>query len=112
MNKVIAGDYAGQGIMKSWKTVQITLPMFKTVKINKDNVAEYEVLNETARTSSASAVGRATLGSLFLGPVGAAAALGAKQKGAYWVAVQFKDGKRSLLEVDDNLFRAITIALF
>ena len=108
MNKVIAGDYAGQGIMKSWKTVQITLPMFKMVTINKDNV----VLNETARTSSASAVGRATLGSLFLGPVGAAAALGAKQKGAYWVAVQFKDGKRSLLEVDDNLFRAITIALF
>lgn len=112
MNKVIAGDYAGQGVMRSWKAVQITLPMFKMVKINKDNVAQYEVLNEAIQTSTASAVGRATLGSFFLGPAGAAAALGAKRKGVYWVAIQFKDGKRSLLEVDDKLFRAITIALF
>ncbi len=112
MNKVIAGDYAGQGMMRFGKTVQITLPMFKVIKLNRETVAEYQVLNETARTSAASAVGLATVGSFFLGSAGLAAALGAKQKGAYWIAVQFKDGKRSLLEVDDKYFRAITIALF
>lgn len=112
MNKVIAGDYAGQGIMKNWKTVQITLPMFKMVKITKENVANYEVLDKTMRTSSSSALGRATLASCFLGAAGVAAAMGAKQKGTYWIAIEFKDGKRSLLEVDDKLFRAITISLF
>lgn len=112
MNRVIAGDYKGQGMMRMGNSVQITLPMFKMVKLNRSTVAEYEVLNETMRTSSSSAMGRAALGSFFLGPAGAAAALGAKQKGTYWIAIQFKDGKRSLLEVDDKYFRAITVALF
>lgn len=112
MNRVMAGDYVGQGIMQWMKTVRITLPMFKTVALNRANVTDYEVLNETVRTSSTSAATRAALGSFFLGPAGIAAGLGAKKKGTYWVAVQFKDGKRSLLEVDDKLFRALTIALF
>lgn len=64
------------------------------------------------RACSSSAAGRAALGALFLGPAGIAAGLGAKKKGTYWVAIQFKDGKRSLLEVNDKVFRAITIALF
>lgn len=112
INTVIAGDFKGKTVTGLlWQEVQIGITS-KARRINKKTVETYEVLNETAQTSTASAVGRATLGSLFLGPAGAAAALGAKRKGVYWVAIQFKDGKRSLLEVDEKLFRAITISLF
>ena len=112
MNRVIAGDYKRQGIMKVRNGVCITLPMFKSIKIAKETVAEYEVINTTVSVSSSSAMTRAAVGSFFFGPAGLAAGLGAKRNGAYWIAVQFKDGKRSLLEVDDKLFRAITISLF
>lgn len=36
----------------------------------------------------------------------------AKTKGVHVVAVQFKDGKRSLLELDDTRFKAIKLAMF
>lgn len=112
MNTVIAGDRKGNSVIFSPRGEPQIGTFFKVLKISKKTVEACEVLNETIQTSTASAVGRATLGSFFLGPAGAAAALGAKRKGVYWVAIQFKDGKRSLLEVDDKLFRAITIALF
>ena len=112
MNKVIAGDYKGQGVMLSFGTPQITLPFFKVVKIEKANVEDYEVLNETSRKSASSAIGRAALGAFFLGPVGIAAGVTAKSKGTHQVAIQFKDGKRSLLEVDDKIYKAIVSKLF
>lgn len=112
MNLVIAGDYKNT-LVSAPAFGSITIgPGLKPKKINKKTVASYEVLSETEQTSSASAVGRAALGSFFLGPAGVAAALGARKKGTHWVAIQFKDGKRSLLEVNDKVFRAITIALF
>lgn len=112
MNRVIAGDYKGQGVMSSLGKVTITLPMFKTVKINKETVEEYEVINESSKKSASSAIGRAAVGAFFLGPVGVAAGLSAKSKGTHQVAILFKDGKKSLLEVDDKIFRAITVSLF
>ena len=42
---------------------------------------------------------------LLLGPLGVVAAATAKTKGVHVVAVQFKDGKRSLLELDDTRFK-------
>lgn len=36
----------------------------------------------------------------------------AKTKGAYYVAIQFKDGKRSFLEIDDKIYKAIVKELF
>lgn len=112
MNKVIAGDYKGQGVMLSRGIARITLPMFEIVKINKDTVDEYEILNETSRKSASSAVGRAAVGAFFLGPVGLAAGVSAKNKGVHQIAIQFKDGKRSLLEVDDKIYNAIVKEMF
>ena len=112
MNRVVAGDYKGQGVMVSMGTPIITLPMFKTVKINRETVSEYEVLTESSRKSAASAMGKAAVGAFFLGSVGIAAGLSAKSKGTYQIAIQFRDGKRSLLEVDDKIYKAIIRRLF
>ena len=43
-----------------------------------------------------------------LGPVGMlAGGLSAKNKGIYQVAIRFKDGQQSLVEVDDKIYKAI-----
>lgn len=111
MNKVIGGDYRGQGLMRTINGVNITLPFFKMIKICKDTVDSYEVLDKNAQTSSFDAVRRANNWSFFFGSSGYAAALGANKK-TYLIAIQFKDGKRSLLEVDYKIFKSITSALF
>ena len=100
-NQVIAGDKA-----------ILSIGLFNTIPLTKANVTEYEVLDESSRKSAASAVGRAAVGAFFLGPIGLAAGLSAKSKGVHTVAIQFVDGKKSLLEVDDKIYKAIMTQLF
>ncbi len=48
----------------------------------------------------------------MLGPVGMlGGALSAKNKGIYQVAIQFVDGKRSLLELDDKTYKGLMKAI-
>lgn len=114
-NKVIAGDYENRQVALSFGKATIKLgmlDMYKTITIDSSTVESYEVVDESSRKSAASAVGRAAVGGFLLGPVGLAAALSAKSKGIHTVAIQFKDGHRSLLEVDDKIYKAIVAKVF
>ena len=115
-NTVIAGDYAKKKISykTTWsgKKVVIQAGIIKLVPLDKKTVESYEVIEEDSRTSATSAIGRAAVGSFFLGDVGLAAALSAKKKKTRLVAVQFKDGRRSLLAVEDKIYKAIMTTLF
>ena len=106
-NKVIAGDYKGKIITYSFGTLSLATSMFKFINLDKDNIVDYEVMNETHKKSAVSAVGRGLVGGFILGPVGMLAGLSAKSKGVHIVAVEFKDGKKSLLELDDKLYSAL-----
>lgn len=93
MNRVIAGDYKGKGVLcPLLGTPRITLPMFRTLEINKDTVESYEVQNEVSQMWK-------NANRVF-------------SKDRYRIAINFKDGKRSLLEVDERIFRIITKELF
>ena len=111
-NKVIAGDYENKMVSLSGGKAVIMLGMFKTLTIDKTTVESYEVVDETSRKSATSAVGRAAVGGLILGPIGLAAGLSAKSKGIHTVAIQFKDGCRSLVVVDDKIYKAIISKVF
>lgn len=112
-NKVIAGDYDGKHVVVSFGIINIATGLFsKSIELNKETVAEYELVDEEKRKSATSAVGRGLVGGLILGPVGLLAGLSAKSKGVHIVAVQFKDGKRSLLEIDDKIYKAMLKKLF
>lgn len=111
-NKVIAGDYEGKLIANGISHLLLMTGFFKKIKLTKETVESYEVMDEESRSSATSAVGRGLIGSLLLGPIGAAAALSAKKKGTYIVAVQFKDGKKSLLEIDEKLYKVLMKSLF
>lgn len=111
-NKVISGDYAGKQVMSTFGIPSVSTGIFSSIDLTKDTVEEYEVLDETSRKSATSAVGRAFVGGVILGPVGWLAGLSAKSKGTHVIAVSFKDGKRSLLEVDDKIYKSIITKLF
>ncbi|WP_195607758.1 hypothetical protein [Intestinimonas butyriciproducens] len=112
-NAVIAGDYQGKAVIRSGNQVQILLKIMHTMDLNKETVESYELVTEDISKSAASGVARGLVGGALLGPVGLlAGGLSAKNKGAYQIALAFKDGKRSLIEVDDKIYKALVASLF
>ena len=111
-NKVIDGDYKGKSVVPTALGITIVLGFFKKVMINEITVENYEVFDSEKTTSATSAMGRGALGSFFLGPIGLLAATSAKKKGVYMIAIQFKDGKRSLIEVNKKVYKQILLLNF
>ena len=110
------GFFAGLGVLfLALCTVGISLfftSRNRKVPINKSTVDSYELIGEETQTSATSAVARGAIGAALLGPVGIAAALSAKQKGLHTVAIQFKDGKRSLIQIDGDIYKSLVENLF
>ena len=107
-NKVIAGDYAGRPVTSFLGVVQISTLDFKPRVIDKSTVESYELVTDEHRKSASSGAIRGLVGHFLLGGAGLiAGALSAKSKGIYTIAIQFKDGKRSLIEVDDKIYKNI-----
>lgn len=111
-NKVIAGDYKGSNIDTFFDELYISLGWDSKVLINKRTVTEYEVIDQENRKSATSAVGRALVGAALLGGVGLLAGLSARRKGIYTVAIQFKDGKKSLIEIDEKKYKKLLKIMF
>lgn len=117
-NKVIAGDYESYGVIdgfdnkKKESKAEIILSFKNCVEIDKDTVESYEIITEEKRKSASSGIARGAIGMTLLGPVGLLAAMSAKQKGIYTIALKFKDGKNSLIEVDEKIYKRILKTLF
>lgn len=112
-NKVIAGDYLNHSVADLGGTACIFTGILKHIKLTKDTVSKYEVMDESHTKSAASIAGRGLIGGLLLGPVGLlAGALSAKAKGSYIIAIEFTDGKKSLMEVDSKIYQALMKQLF
>ena len=109
ISRVIAGDYQGQLVTVSWKGEAV---INNSIPLNKTTVSSYDLVNETQRKSTTSAVTRPAIGGFLLGPVGLFAGLSAKSKGKYTISINFFDGRKSLIEVDDNVKNALIKALY
>ncbi|NRT79447.1 hypothetical protein [Clostridium beijerinckii] len=109
-NKVIKGDYNGMTIRESCNTLYIGYN--NLISISKYKVKNYEVIDQSAKKSAVSAVGRGAVGAMLLGPVGLLAGLSAKSKGIYLIAIEFENGKRSLIEIDDKLYKTFMTNMF
>ena len=87
LNRVISGDYAGKQIVGGGAAnAGIALGFIKQLYLNRTTVESYEVMGGIAEATM--------------------------KKGSYQIAIQFKDGKRSLIEVDEKLYKAIVQACF
>lgn len=110
-NKVIAGEYEGCSVM-GFVTPGIYLTPANPIELIKDNIVNYEVITEEHRKSAASGIARGLVGGALLGPVGLLAGLTAKSKGTHTIAIEFKDGKRSLIEINEKIYKAFVIKMF
>lgn len=114
-SKVIAGDYQGNSISVDPGSVYLAIlyGWGKSVLLSKDNIKEYEIMDQKTRKSASSAVGRAFLGSVVLGPVGLFAGLSAKSKTTgVQIAIEFKDGGRSLIELSGKHYERFLKTVF
>jgi hypothetical protein len=114
-NKVIAGDYEGKNIVgkPGMKHPVIALGMIKSIPMNNETVETYELITDEHVKSAASGVARGLVGGALFGAVGMLAGVSSgKNKGIFQVAVQFKDGKKSLIEIDDQAYKALVKACF
>lgn len=114
-NKVIAGDYKNCIIVDTLNIIDLTKGFLgKTIAtINKETIESYEILTEEYNLSAGNAAARGLVGAALLGPLGlAAGVLSSKKKGVIQIVLQFKDGKKSLIEVSDKIANKITTVLF
>ena len=107
MNRVIAGDYKGYGINTNFSKVSIVHGFKTNVKINSETVDSFKEVDKVEKRSA----GKTIAGGALLGGVGAL--LGAtSKKHIHTCKVVFKDGKKSLIELDDNAFKILQKEMF
>lgn len=111
-NMVVSGDYLNKPIMLLKDNLVLLVGFVKQYPLNKDTIEEYEVIDEEKSKSTSSTILRAGVGSALLGPLGLLAGVGAKQKGIYNIAIIFKDGKKSLIEVDEKIYNKLMKVMF
>lgn len=104
-NKVVAGDYKGKLVGGNFGEVFISLTMTQFLYLNKETVSALTPLDDDSKISVASAAMRGLVGELIFGPIGLVAAATAKRNGIHIVGIEFKDGKRSVVEIDDKRYR-------
>ncbi len=111
-NQIIEGDYKNKLISSNEKEIWIVLGWVKRLILDKTTVKDIEVLSSEEKISGTSAVARGVLGAFVLGSAGLLAATSAKKKGVHLVAVEFQDGKKSLMEVDEKIYKKLLILNF
>ena len=114
INVVVAGDYLGRPLVSEpgGLPVLVADPANK-IYLNNETVAQYEVVSSEQNRSSSSAAKRALVGRATLGRRGMiAGAATARRVTSYQLSLTFKDGKRSLVEVDESMYKMIVKSCF
>lgn len=111
-NKVISGDYDGKYISCFSNSAYIIIKLGHNLDLDNHSVANIIPLDDDSQISLASAATRGLIGELLLGPIGLVAAATAKRHGTHIVGIEFKDGKRSVVEIDDKIYKALITACF
>ena len=108
-NMVIAGDYQGKIVCLNAAGLYIPLNFTGSSKVmlDKSQIESYDLITEETRKSASSGIVRGAVGAALLGPVGLLAGVSAKIIGIHTVAIKFKDGRNSLIEIDDAKYKAL-----
>ena len=114
-NQVIAGDYNGNKVYAAGGN-QLGIGRAKDYGYiaicAKPWIESYELITEDKVKSGTSAILRGMAGVALLVGVGILAGLSAKNKGIFTIAIQWKDGKKSLIEIDDKLYKKFINEMF
>jgi len=112
-NKVVAGDYNGKRILVTLGTPAIQLSVISKLSLDRATIDSYEVVSTDQRKSAISGIVRGLIGNALLGQAGmVGGTLSAKNNKSFLLAVEFRDGKRSLLEINDKIYQSIIKSTF
>ncbi|AOM82216.1 hypothetical protein [Salisediminibacterium beveridgei] len=103
-NRVIDGDYLDSKIGKRSGTVVLKDRWDGQFTLDHHSVEAYQRVDTREEKKGYKMSNKSFLGGLFLGPFGALLGLEKETVRIHKVAVKFKDGKKSLLELDDELY--------
>jgi len=80
--------------------------------IKKESVLNYEVITKDSYINGTSAVVKGGLASSLLGAPGLLAGLSAKTDDIYWIAIEWNNNTKSLIEMDDYYYHTMIRILF
>lgn len=109
-NIVIAGSFEGRPVSHSGKDAYIILKRAELLHLTSENIALLELIDSDSDISVPSSAIRGFIGEMLLGPIGLLGAATAKRNERYILGVEFKDGKRSVVEIDEVLYGLIQAA--
>ena len=112
VNYVKSGLYKGKIIL-----IHLGIPCImngkEKIDLAKWTISNYNIISGDTRKSMSSSIIRGAVGGALFGGVGAlAGGLSAKNKTKYTIAVEFKNGGRSLIEIDDKIYTAFMSKMF
>jgi len=115
INYVLEGKGKGQCISKTTlMSGREYIDVIATGSLIKEQISSYQVLDENNINSSEYSFLKGALGVALLGGVGAVAGIGGKKKSSkeYLIAIEWKDGKKSLILLDDEYYKVFVKSMF
>lgn len=105
-NYVLEGKYKGKKVDGSWVNISFT----ESYPVSKHTISSYTVIDETNKDKYS--IWKGALGVALFGGFGAIAGVGGKKSKEYLVAVEWKDGEKSLLSLDEDAYKVFVKSMF
>ena len=113
MNSVIAGDYCGCSVIRGYGKSFYLMKHLAKNQFEKKDVFSYELVNNINNTSIWSTFIKGYIGHAVFGIPGLAAGVVSSMKNIeYLFAIDFSDGKKSLLSIDQQTYKYLLKVLF
>lgn len=104
INTVLEGKYKNKKIINSGDMLLVD------GGLTKRYISSYTVIDETNKDQYS--FWKGALGIALLGGVGAIAGIHGKNKKEYMIAIEWKDGEKSLVLIDDEYYKVFVKSMF
>lgn len=104
INTVLEGKYKNKKIINSGNMLLVD------GGLTKRYISSYTVIDETNKDQYS--FWKGALGVALLGGVGAIAGIRGKNKKEYIIAIEWKDGEKSLILIDDEYYKVFVKSMF
>lgn len=107
VNIVLEGKFKGEEVYGSTFSDGFRI---NTWSVNKESISSYTVIDETNKDQYS--FWKGALGVALLGGWGAVAGIGGKNKKEYLIAIEWKDGDKSLILINEEYYKVFVKSMF
>ena len=110
INCVLEGKYKNEKISGHKEISVNTSEYIGGRSLSKKQISSYAIIDETNKDQYS--FWKGALGVALLGGLGAIAGIGGKNKKEYLIAIEWKDGDKSLILIDDEYYKVFIQSMF